>query len=137
MPSFFAFQQGSESRGGNNDSSPLLGRFRAVPPRSHRNSILGFSPTARGLGFTSGYGAIFGHGSESGSEGEGEEGGGKVKKAGRLMRDLWLEPKQAVVTKAVERWWNRWFVLAVLPAALVSCKLFAQMRRLWEIGLTS
>jgi hypothetical protein len=52
-----------------------------------------------------------------------------------LMRDLWLEPKQAVVTKAVERWWNRWFVLAVLPAALVSCKLFAWMRGLWEIGL--
>jgi len=36
------------------------------------------------------------------------------------MRDLWIEPKQQAVTRAVERWWVRWVVLAVLPAALVS-----------------
>ncbi|KAJ4146531.1 hypothetical protein NW754_001996 [Fusarium falciforme] len=31
MPSFFQFTQGSESRVRPNDSTPLLGRFRAVP----------------------------------------------------------------------------------------------------------
>jgi hypothetical protein len=40
MPSFFQFTQGSESRTRPVDASPLLGRFRAVPPsQSGRNSV--------------------------------------------------------------------------------------------------
>lgn len=45
---------------------------------------------------------------------------GPLKRWGRTQRDLWLEPKQAVVARVVDRWWTRWAVLAVLPAVLVS-----------------
>ena len=45
---------------------------------------------------------------------------GALKRWGRTQRDLWLEPKQAVVARVVDKWWTRWAVLAVLPAVLVS-----------------
>lgn len=129
MPSFFAFQQGSESRGPNhNDSTPLLGRFRAVPDtpnrRAHRNSLslLGSFSAGRSLG--RGLDAVFG--SLSGDSGEGEDDGediGRFQRWTRLQRDLWLEPKQSAVAKVVDKWWGRWWVLVILPAALVSCAL--------------
>lgn len=127
MPSFFTFQQGAEPRGPNHDSSPLLGRFRAVP-RSHRNStsILSFSPTGRSLGI--GYGSLFANRSGDDSDGDEDEDDEDLSIRRRLrvwLRDLWLEPKQAAVARAVQRWWARWFLLAVLPALLVSAPLFA------------
>jgi hypothetical protein len=141
MPSFFTFQQGSESRGalfGGNDSSPLLGRFRAVPnanaPRRHRNSLLG---TFRG-----GYGTVIGNSSGSSLAGEDErrecgddgDGLGLMERAGRALRDLWLEPKQAAVGRAVDRWWSRWWVLVGLPAVLVGFEALAPILygHLWK-----
>lgn len=128
MPSFFAFQQGADSSGPSYDSSPLLGRFRAVP-RSHRNSsILSFAPTGRGLGI--GYGSLFAN-RDSDDEDEGDDMDlGALKRLGGTMRDLWIEPKQAVVARAVQRWWSRWFVLAVLPALLVSVYLMQRALRI-------
>jgi hypothetical protein len=121
MPSFFTFQQGADSRGPSHDSSPLLGRFRAVP-RSHRNSLLSFSPTGRGLGI--GYGSLFANRDGDGDDTDNDDGEGEdlglLSRLGTTMRDLWVEPKQAVVARTVRRWWVRWFVLAVLPALLVS-----------------
>ena len=65
MPSFFQFTQGTESRFRPNDTSPLLGRFRAVPPRSdlgpRRHSSLGLLAETLGNGRGSvhvGYGAV-------------------------------------------------------------------------------
>ncbi|CAD6445490.1 57d94a77-05a8-44f3-b5fe-a59f32bc72a7 [Sclerotinia trifoliorum] len=143
MPSFFTFDQGTErfSFSSPNESSPLLGRFRAVPPsptspthapqlaypqRSRRKSLLGFH--------IDGFGGTFG-GRDEGDEGEVEgydedEGvaglgiagiGGlqrKVKVCGREMWDLWIEPKQGKVARVVDRWWMRCAVLVVLPALL-------------------
>jgi hypothetical protein len=121
MPSFFNFQVGDSSRAPNpNDSSPLLGRFRAVP---QRNSVIGRRTSiGRGLGLA--YGSVFGglDGGEDSEDGEDEGvGGGAGWTAWRRWgRDLWMEPKQAAVAKAVNRWYSRWAVLVVLPAALVS-----------------
>jgi hypothetical protein len=125
MPSFFTFQQGADSRGPSHDASPLLGRFRAVP-RSHRNSsALSFSPAGRGLGI--GYGSLFANRDEDGEDTDNDddedEDIGLLSKLGVMMRDLWLEPKQAAVARTVRRWWMRWFLLAVLPALLVSANL--------------
>jgi hypothetical protein len=132
MPSFFQFQQGTESRVRlNTDSSPLLGRFRAVPDTSagrrrsrgySGNGIFGTFSAAR-----IGYEVVFGGGSEDGSDEdpEGEDEGGLrlsrvLRRWRRKARDLWLEPKQAAVRRTVDTWWSRWVVLAVLPAALAS-----------------
>lgn len=38
----------------------------------------------------------------------------------RWQKELWLEPKERAVARAVDRWWGRWWVLVGLPAALVS-----------------
>jgi hypothetical protein len=133
MPSFFDFQQGNEGRGPTNDSSPLLGRFRAVPDaprRSHRNSVglLGGFPFARSL--ERGYGSVFGSlGGEDGSDDDVDgEDIGAMRRWGRTQRDLWLEPKQAAVARIVNRWWSRWAVLVILPAALVSCGLIPEVK---------
>ncbi|RDL33307.1 Uncharacterized protein BP5553_08746 [Venustampulla echinocandica] len=125
MPSFFAFQQGSDPRGATTDSSPLLGRFRAVPNaqrfgvRTQRSVLFTNSTAGRGLGRA--YGAIFGNGDGSDSEDgdlsdDDEE--GIIRRWARTSRDLWLEPKQPAVARAVDKWWSRWAVLAALPAAL-------------------
>ena len=122
MPSFFNFQTGSESRGPATDSSPLLGRFRAVPDvqrigrrNSYRNSLLGSFTAGRGFG-------VFGNGggddSDDGDSIETED-MGALRRWGRTQRDLWLEPKQAAVARLVDKWWTRWVVLVFLPAALV------------------
>ncbi|KUJ24383.1 uncharacterized protein LY89DRAFT_604996 [Mollisia scopiformis] len=121
MPSFFDFQQGNETRGPANDSSPLLGRFRAVPDaqrhgtRSHRNSLLG-TWTGRGSGW--GYGTVFGTNDDDDDDSIEIEDMGRLKRWGRIQRDLWLEPRQAVVARLVDKWWSRWVLLAVFPAAL-------------------
>ncbi|RAL58184.1 hypothetical protein DID88_002320 [Monilinia fructigena] len=103
MPSFFTFQQG---------------RFRAVPDahrlgRGRRRSLLGFN--------VDGFGGAFG-GRDDDDEGDvdgcDEEEFGIWKRWGRSMKDLWLEPRQGAVAKAVDKWWCRCLVLVVLPAAL-------------------
>lgn len=125
MPSFFDFQQGNETRGPANDSAPLLGRFRAVPDaqrrgsRSHRNSLLGLW-TGRGSG--RGYGSVFGAEDDDEDDLADTEDMGRLRRWGRIHRDLWLEPRQTVVARLVDKWWSRWALLAVLPAALVSCR---------------
>ncbi|KAH6669221.1 hypothetical protein B0J14DRAFT_517279 [Halenospora varia] len=124
MPSFFTFQQGNDPRGATNDSSPLLGRFRAVPDaqrhsrRSRGNSLL--PSLGGGLGFGTAYHSVFGHGGEDDSdEGDSDdEGEGVIRRLARTSKDLWLEPKQAAVGRVVDKWWTRWAVLAVMPAAL-------------------
>jgi len=113
MPSFFDFQVGDSSRApNNNDSSPLLGRFRAVPQRGSVGRRRSFG---RGLGLA--YGTVFGVLDGEDSEDGDEEG---VLSWKRWVKDLWMEPKQGAVARAVNRWWSRWTVLVVLPAALVS-----------------
>lgn len=132
MPSFFTFQQGNDPRGATNDSSPLLGRFRAVPDaqrhsrRSRGNSLL--PSLGGGLGFGTAYHSVFGHGGEDDSdEGDSDdEGEGVIRRLARTSKDLWLEPKQAAVGRVVDKWWTRWAVLAVMPAALVSLELFEE-----------
>jgi hypothetical protein len=121
MPSFFAFQQGSERRTAfTNETAPLLGRFRAVPdsPRlsgGSGRSLLGFNVDR--LGAALGVGTSNNESEEDNSEDEGCDG---VTKWGKTMKDLWLEPKQSAVARVVDKWWTRWTVLVVLPAALVS-----------------
>ncbi|TAQ87382.1 hypothetical protein B7494_g4295 [Chlorociboria aeruginascens] len=112
MPSFFNFQQGLESRGPNNDTSPLLGRFRAVPDvqRNRNRSSLFNSLTPRGY--------IQSFGDFEGSETDADDAQGLLRRWGSKFRDLWLEPKQYAVARTVDSWWSRWSVLVVLPAGL-------------------
>lgn len=141
MPSFFQFTQGTESRVRPNDSSPLLGRFRAVPPRPdfgvRRNSQLGLlSDSLAGLGggrgsVHVGYGALLAAqlGDESDSEDECIRRDGRLELAAhvsawdrlwqRWVVDLWVEPRQSAVRKVVDRWWSRYGLLVFMPAALV------------------
>jgi hypothetical protein len=121
MPSFFNFQQGSRENYAT-DSSPLLGRFRAVPDaqrigrrNSQRNSLFGSFAASRRFGYAS----VFGGGDDS-DEGDllENEDIGALRRFTRTQRDLWLEPKQAAVGKLVDKWWSRWAVLVILPAAL-------------------
>jgi hypothetical protein len=134
MPSFFTFQQGTESGTRlSADASPLLGRFRAVPgERGRRHS--GHKPGHSGL-FGS-YGATFARavlgdeGSDDGDEeedggGDGGDGGedghaGLLARARRWVLSVWVRPQQSAVCRLVAPWWSRWAVLAVLPAAIVS-----------------
>ncbi|EKD18185.1 uncharacterized protein L3040_007645 [Drepanopeziza brunnea f. sp. 'multigermtubi'] len=124
MPSFFAFQQGTESRAPASESSPLLGRFRAVPDaqrQARRSSSHGLLGNFTGRNFGGRYSLVFGNAdSDDSDEGSllGGEDMGALKRWARTQRDLWLEPKQAVVAKVVDKWWTRWTVLAILPAAL-------------------
>ncbi|KAK9414974.1 hypothetical protein AB5N19_08433 [Seiridium cardinale] len=151
MPNFFPFIPGTETsraaRQHASDSSPLLGRFRAVP-RSHQQhqshnhpygsrrhrasssaSRLAALLSAGGRGSVHvGYGALVTASLESDDESsddfydsEEEEAGWLErtgKIAGRNVRDLWVAPKQAAVKKVVESWWRRWGLLVFLPAGL-------------------
>jgi len=153
MPSFFSFQQGSETvqniRYGT-EASPLLGRFRAVPRPSHLDrSSPRRARSASQLGLLSagwrgsvhvGYGALVAAELEAAADDEAEDGDDEeeeesdaflpgqprasriVRRLRRLARridDTWVNPKAGAVRKTVDRWWSRWGVLVVLPAALV------------------
>jgi hypothetical protein len=106
MPSFFNFQQGSESRGGPaTESSPLLGRFRAVPDaqrigrrNSHRNSLLGSFTAGRGFG----YAGVFGNRDDS-DEGDllDNEDMGALRRWGRTQRSVKLSPQVLLLDKVV------------------------------------
>lgn len=132
MPSFFQFTQGTESRFRPNDSSPLLGRFRAVPPRSdlgpRRPSQLGLLAEALGNGRGSvhvGYGAIIA--AELGDDAQStiddddiEDDRSWVERVWqRWIVDLWVEPRQAAVRKVLDTWWSRYGFLVLMPAVLV------------------
>ena len=144
MPSFFSFEQGTESAPRHsyaNDASPLLGRFRAVP-RTDQNSSYARRIGGGGVGgqlagmvpwrgsVHIGYGALLAQQLEDAEEedDEGSEGFDDEDRsllmhwAHRIwlrMDDLWVSPKQAAVRRVANVWWSRWFVLVVLPAALV------------------
>ncbi|KAG6118911.1 hypothetical protein E4U14_006158 [Claviceps sp. LM454 group G7] len=143
MPSFFQFTQGTESHSRPSDSSPLLGRFRAVPPRPglsrRRSSQLGLlsdhfsSVTGDGRGSVHvGYGALvatqlLNHGNENNDNDDGDGyamdlDGDEAWVGQRLWQrwilDLWVRPKQTAVKTMVDRWWTRYGLLVFLPAAL-------------------
>lgn len=134
MPAVFQFTQGRESRRFNPDSSPLLGRFRAVPPRPgltrSRPSQPGLLSSQRGSVHV-GYGSVLELGdgaSDHDSELEDEmlemEGHSRLgiwwRKGMRRVFDLWVEPRQGAVKKVVDIWWSRYGVLVLMPALLVS-----------------
>lgn len=138
MPTFFSFEQGSESRArfSATDASPLLGRFRAVPSNpqartSNRRGSLGL--LTRGSWRNSvhighGYGALISAGleDEAGSSSEDElledETAPRLvrwcRKKWRRVDHLWITPRQTAVRKVTAVWWSRWLVLVVLPASL-------------------
>ncbi|KAH6990917.1 hypothetical protein BKA56DRAFT_667436 [Ilyonectria sp. MPI-CAGE-AT-0026] len=132
MPSFFQFTQGTESRVRPNDSAPLLGRFRAVPPRpgdsaQQQHSQLGLLAGTVGNGRGSvhvGYGAILAaslvHDAPSTtSSDELEDELTKWERAWqRWVLDIWVDPRQSAVKRVVDKWWSRYGFLVLMPAAL-------------------
>ncbi|KAM0329358.1 hypothetical protein ACHAQA_004664 [Verticillium albo-atrum] len=131
MPSFFPFTPGTESRARfHPESSPLLGRFRAVPPsvaRRPSHGALGLLSSALGNGRGSvhvGYGAVLAAGLEDDDDVQAaledaqDEGKGFWGRMWRKTVDVWVEPKQGAVKRVVDVWWSRYGVLVVLPAAL-------------------
>lgn len=131
MASFFQFTQGTESRVRPNDSSPLLGRFRAVPPRdaAHRHSQLGLLADRFTDGRGSvhvGYGALVAAGladSDDEPTSSWPRQNEDVSMGRRLWRkwvvDLWVHPTPSAVKAVVDRWWSRYGLLVFLPAGLV------------------
>ncbi|KAH0536580.1 hypothetical protein FGG08_006564 [Glutinoglossum americanum] len=114
MPAFFSFQQGTESRVRQDQESPLLGRFRALPAgdrRSRRRSVgdlfAGFRRHSVNYG-TLGDGTGDGDIQEEGMQWSGVS---KVKY-------LFVEPREDAVKAVVERWWSRWMLLILLPAGI-------------------
>ena len=151
-PSFFSFQQGSETTQNiryGTESSPLLGRYRAVPPRPSDRHHGGRARSGSQLGLLSagfrgsvhvGYGAVVlasmetaaadadSQDSESDEDElhSREEGGlhlfmWRMRRLMRRIDEIWVNPKAAAVSKLVDVWWSRWAVLVLLPAALVRC----------------
>ncbi|KOS18986.1 Uncharacterized protein ESCO_000542 [Escovopsis weberi] len=138
MPSFFQFTQGIESHARPTDTSPLLGRFRAVPPRPssrRRSSRPGRLPHGDGQraarnSIHVGYGALIVAELEAQAENEralravgfgGGGGGGEsgwVRWWGRCVLDLWVDPTAAAVKAVVDRWWSRYGLLIILPSLL-------------------
>jgi hypothetical protein len=124
MPSFFAFQQGSDTRSlpPPDTDSLRYGRFRAFSPA--RKTSVGnlFSVFAGELGSnqwgltsTAGYGSIniaTGH--------EGEEDGEEEEPDERFWLDrILISPRRRIVLKLVGSWYARWGVL-MCPAVIVS-----------------
>lgn len=148
MPSFFQFTQGTESRVRPNDTSPLLGRFRAVPPRpgqtQRRSSQLGLL-SDRTSGLSDGRGSVHvGYGALVAAQLAGEADDDAAidddddydddlsmwqKVWQRYIMDLWVNPRQTAVKRTVDRWWSRYGLLVVLPTALVGFPFsFARIR---------
>jgi hypothetical protein len=139
MPTIFSFEQGREDRSyATHDASPLLGRYRAVPRRQLSGSgrTLGTRGSVHfGYGSTTLAGLDLGdeegdneESSDSEAENEdlySEEGrlarlGWRLRRFCKMMDHTWINPTPRGVRKVVRWWWRRWFVLVVLPAALVS-----------------
>ncbi|KAF4460047.1 hypothetical protein FALBO_13181 [Fusarium albosuccineum] len=138
MPSFFQFTQGTESHVRPNDSAPLLGRFRAVPPRPsvvpRRPSQLGLLSSAantfdnRGSVHILGYGAIASSAvaaelaqdaaSTTSSEDFEDERTVWERAWQRWVLDIWVDPRQSAVKRVVDTWWSRYGFLVLMPALL-------------------
>lgn len=149
MPTFFSFEQGSESRSRfpTTDTSPLLGRFRAVPsqPRttaassSNRRGSLGLLTRAswrNSVHIGHGYGALISAGLGNNNDGDGDDQDDDdddlllledesearwvrwLRRRWRKIDHLWFTPKQSAVLRVARSWWRRWLALVVLPAAL-------------------
>lgn len=144
MPSFFSFEQGTESRSHFpvTDASPLLGRYRAVPnhhntttnPQARRRGSLGLLSRAswrNSVHIGHGYGALFAAGlddTDSSSNSSDDDDLLADENEARWLRWLrrrwkrvdqtWITPKQAAVRRVACSWWLRWLALVVLPAAL-------------------
>lgn len=138
MPTFFQFTQGTESRVRPTDSSPLLGRYRAVPPRPgigqrRPSSPLGLLSSHYENGRESihvGYGALIVAEIEAARLGSlGNSGIGDDEALAGMSRwerlwqgyfiDLFVDPRPSAVKRVVDRWWSRYGLLVFLPAALV------------------
>ncbi|KAI0103546.1 hypothetical protein F4814DRAFT_101221 [Daldinia grandis] len=142
MPEFFPFIPGTETgraaRQHASDSSPLLGRFRAVPRQPQQQHIGLLSPGGRGSVHV-GYGALVvgpendDDDGETSSDDDDNNNDNNNRRCGytakrnmrrlarvsrRSVRDLWVTPRQTAVKRVVESWWSRWGVLVFLPAAL-------------------
>ncbi|CAH0029640.1 unnamed protein product [Clonostachys rhizophaga] len=130
MPTYFKFTQGTESRVRPNDSSPLLGRFRAVPPRDQQfaASQVNRLDVAGGRGSVHvGYGALViagleGHQEDDEDDDVSTEDLDGIPRLERLWQrwvvDLWVHPRQAAVKKIAEKWYTRYGLLVFLPAVL-------------------
>lgn len=127
MPSsFFAFQQGSDTRSLPPPDAESLryGRFRAFSPR-HMGSVGNLFTLFTGSEqqYQTSYGSIdfaTGHEVASGDDDEVDE----------TPDDRWwldrklVSPRRSEVNKMVGTWWRRWAVLVMLPALLVCESLF-------------
>ncbi|KAJ4271497.1 hypothetical protein NW762_000200 [Fusarium torreyae] len=128
MPSFFQFTQGTESHVRPNDSAPLLGRFRAVPPGpgpgplSRRRSQLGlFSNACDNRGSVHiGYGAFAADGDDTNSSDDDFEDDRSLWQRAwqRWVLDIWVDPRQSAVKRVVDTWWSRYGFLVFMPALL-------------------
>lgn len=142
MPAFFSFEQGSETRTRPlNDTSPLLGRYRAVPRhpdgRSGRRGSLGLLTRESWRGSVHiGYGtsALLATGllddgalyddDDDDDEYDDLDGDWRGRLAAwcrrrwKRVNDLWITPTQGAVRSVTSVWYSRWFFLVVLPAAL-------------------
>jgi hypothetical protein len=137
MPSFFQFTQGTESHVRPNDSAPLLGRFRAVPPRpgavARRRSQLGLLSNTvdnRGSVHILGYGAFDAHadGDTDDSDYEFEDDRTIWQRAWqRWVLDIWVNPRQSAVKRVVDKWWTRYAFLVLMPALLVCCAYMEEL----------
>lgn len=126
MPSFFAFQQGSDSRSLPPPETESLryGRFRAMPApkRSVGNLFGAFSAGASRPLLNNGrlehysYGAI---NTPPGANNNGTAGGEEVDKRWWLDR-VFISPRRKTVAWMAQRFWRRLGVLVVLPATIVS-----------------
>ncbi|KAH6900328.1 hypothetical protein B0T10DRAFT_24697 [Thelonectria olida] len=136
MPTFFQFTQGTESHLRPNDTTPLLGRFRAVPPRPDaglrrpNQTVPGLALFSGSLGdgrgsVHVGYGgaalaaSLVHHAPSTTSSDELED---ELTRWERLWQrwvlDIWVEPRQSAVKRVVDKWWSRYGFLVLMPALL-------------------
>ncbi|PFH57984.1 hypothetical protein XA68_14308 [Ophiocordyceps unilateralis] len=118
--SFFQFTQGTEAHTRPNDSSPLLGRYRAVLPRhGHRGAgRLSANDRLGGRGSVHvGYGALMA--AELAEDDDEEQQQHADPSLRAWLLHLWVVPRQSAVKRVVDRWWSRYGLLVVLPAVLV------------------
>lgn len=136
MPSFFSFQQGSDSRALPPPETESLryGRFRALPTpkRSVGDLFSAFglnAPdplriprwTGRGPG---GAGGGYSYGSinidSRGNAAETDDTEDEEQDERWWLDRMLISPRRHMVVKLVDRWWRRLGLLVVLPAAVVS-----------------
>ncbi|POS86570.1 hypothetical protein EPUL_002074, partial [Erysiphe pulchra] len=126
MPSFFNFQEDAESGGPVNETTPLLGRFRAVPNTNrsfgknsytHRipQEFSGFGKqSVSSLNIHINSTRRYSHDSCA----SGVKDLGRLKRWGKILKSLLLEPEPKTVRNFVEKWWSRWVILIILPSVL-------------------